>query len=179
VDVDALPEGVRLDPDLRIWRVLDREQLPPILRQWVIARVPRLAQASGVADVRDAAAALAKRFFEIPPQAMSQDALNQGTEPVLLVGLHADVDVALARADLPPRPVSLAGRGSAQVWTIARAAGPPVAVVSAKDAEALRALLSPLPHYGGQSWLVFDGRRALDRGVWPAPGRLIAVQNDR
>jgi hypothetical protein len=179
VDVDALPEGVRLDPDLRIWRVLDREQLPPILRQWVIARAPRLAQASGVADVRDAAVALAKRFFENPPQAMSQDALNQGTEPVLLVGLHADVDAALAHAGLPPRPVSLSGRGSAQAWTIAREAGPPVAVVSANDAEALRALLSPLPHYGGQSWLVFDGRRALDRGVWPAPGRLIAVQNDR
>ena len=179
VDVDALPEGVRLDPDLRVWRVLEREQLPPILRQWVIARAPRLVQVSSVGDVREAAMLLSKRFFETPAQAASQDALNQGTEPALLVGLHADVDAALARAGLPPRPVSLAGRGSAQAWTIARAAGPPVAVVSAKDADALRALLGPLPHYGAQSWLVFDDRRALDRGVWPAPGRLIAVQDDR
>ena len=38
---------------------------------------------------------------------------------------------------------------------------------------------APLPHYGAQSWLVFDGRRALDRGVWPAPGPLIAVQSER
>ena len=105
--------------------------------------------------------------------------MNQGTEPVLLMGLHADVDAALARAGLPPRPASLSGRGSAQVWTIAREAGPPVAVVSASDADALRALLGPLPHYGAQSWLVFDGRRVLDRGVWPAPGRLIAVQRER
>ncbi len=178
VDVDALPEGVRLDPDLRVWRVLDREQLPPILRQWIIARAPRLAQASTVGDVRDAAADLARRFFEIPPQVVSQDALNQGTEPVLLVGLHEDIDAAMAHAVLPPRLVNLAGRGSAQVWTIARAGGPPVAVISAVDADALRALLIPLPHYGAQSWLVFDGRRALDRGVWPAPGRLIAVQNE-
>jgi hypothetical protein len=177
--VDAMPEGVRLDPELRVWRVLDRAQLPPILRQWVIAQAPRLAQASGVEDVREAAVALAKRVFEIPPQPVSQDALNMGTEPVMLMGLHADVDAALAHAGLPPRPASLAGHGSAQVWTIAREAGPPVAVVSAKDAEALRALLGPLPHYGAQSWLVFDGRRALDRGVWPAPGRLIAVQNER
>jgi len=177
--VDAMPEGVRLDPDLRVWRVLDREQLPPILRQWVIARAPRWVLASEGADLREAAAALAKRFFEIPPQPASQDALNQGTEPVMLMGLHADVDTALAHAGLPPRPASLAGPGSAQVWTVARDAGPPVAVVSGKDADALRALLAPLPHYGAQSWLVFDGRRALDRGVWPAPGRFIAVQNER
>ncbi len=179
VDVDVLPEGVRLDPDLRVWRVLEREQLPPILRQWIIARAPRLVQLSSVGDVREAAVLLARRFFEIPAQAISPDALNHGTEPTLLIGLHADVDAALAHAGLPPRPASLAGRGSAQVWTIVREAGPPVAVVSAMDADALRSLLGPLPHYGAQSWLVFDDRRALDRGVWPAPRPLIAVQDDR
>ena len=177
--VDAMPEGVRLDPELRVWRVLDRAQLPPILRQWIVARAPRLAQASDADDVRDAAAALAKRFLEIAPQPTSRDALNSGTEPVMLIGLHADVDTALARAGLPPRPASLAERGSAQVWTVAREAGPPLAVISAGDADALRALLTPLPHYGGQSWVVFDGRRALDRGVWPAPGRMIAVKDER
>jgi hypothetical protein len=177
--VDAMPEGVRLDPELRVWRVLDRTQLPPILRQWFIARAPRWVQASSADDVREAATALAKRLFEAPPQPAAQDALHKGTEPVLLIGLHADVDGALAHAGLPPRPTSLAGRGSAQVWTLARDAGPPVAVVSARDADALRALLAPLTHYGAQSWLVFDGRRALDRGVWPAPGLLVAVQSER
>jgi hypothetical protein len=179
MNVDALPAGVRLDPDLRVWRVLEREQLPPILRQWVIARAPRLAQASGDEGVRDRALTLAKRLFENPPQASSQDALNQGTGPVMLMGLRADVDAALAHAGLPPRPAGVSGRGSAQVWTIAREEGPPVAVVSASDADALRALESPLPHYGAQSWLVFDGRRLIDRGVWPAPGRLIAVHDER
>ena len=176
LEVDALPEGVRLDPDLRVWRVLERAQLPPILRQWIIGRAPRLALASSANDVRAAAESLAQRLFEAPPQTIAPDDLDRGTEPVLLAGLHADVDAALARAVLPPRPASLAGRGSAQVWTVNREAGAPVAVVSAQDAEALRALLRPLPHYGGQSWLVFEGSRALDRGVWPAPGRLIPVQ---
>jgi len=177
--VNAMPEGVRLDPDLRVWRVLDRAQLPPILRQWVIARAPRWVQASDAGDVREAATALAKRFFEVPPQPTAHDGLTKGTEPVMLIGLHADVDRALAHAGLPPRPASLVERGSAQVWTLARDAGPPVAVVSAKDADALQALLTPLPHYGAQSWLVFDGRRALDRGVWPALGPLVALQSER
>jgi aminopeptidase N len=61
------------------------------------------------------------------------------------------------------------------VWTVQAASGAPLAVVSASDADALRALLRPLPHYGAQSWLRFDGSRLLARGVWPAPGPLLPV----
>jgi hypothetical protein len=171
----AAPEGVRLDPQLRLWRVLEREQQPPILRQWITARAPRLAQASNDAGVRAAAEALAQRLFENPPRAASLEDLDRSGEPMLLAGLHAEVDAALRRAGLPPRPAALAGRGSAQAWTLARDDGTALAVVSAQDAEALRALLRPLPHYGSQSWLAFDGSRLLERGVWPAPGRLVPV----
>ena len=176
LDVGTLPEGVRLDPELRVWRVLGQEQLPPILRQWITARTPRLAQASAAPEVRVAAAALARRFFEVEPQAVAPAGMVQGSGPVLLAGLHADVDAVLARAGLPPRPAPLAGRGSAQVWTVSGVAGAPVAVVSARDAESLLALLRPLPHYGAQSWLVFEDARAVERGVWPAAARLIPVR---
>lgn len=174
--LDAQPDGVRLDPDLRVWRLLDRQQLPPTLRQSILARAPRLVLASHAAEVRAAAESLAARLFETAPRIIALNDVARGTDPVLLAGLHADIDAALAGAGLPPRPAHLAGHGSAQVWTIDRAAGAPVAVVSAQDADALRALLRPLPHYGAQSWLVFDGNRVIERGVWPAPGRLIAVQ---
>ncbi|MBS1191673.1 MAG: putative aminopeptidase [Rhodocyclaceae bacterium] len=176
IDADRPPEGVRLDPDLRVWRFLEREQLPPILRQWIIAPSPRLAVAS--ASLGDAAQSLAQRLFEAPARPIGLGDIDKSTDPLLLAGLHADVDAALARAGLPPRPARLAGRGSAQVWTIEREAGAPLAVVSAQDADALQALLRPLPHYGSQSWLVFDGSRAVERGVWPAPGRLIPVPKE-
>ena len=176
VMLDALPDGVRLDPDLRVWHLLDRQQLPPTLRQWILAHTPRLALASHAGDVRAAAEALAARLFETAPRIVALDDVAHGTDPVLLAGLHPDIDAALARAGLPPRPAQLAGHGSAQVWTINRADGAPVAVVSAQDADALRALLRPLPHYGAQSWLVFDGNHVAERGVWPAPGRLVAVR---
>jgi hypothetical protein len=176
LDVAATPRGLRLDPELRLWRVLDREQLPPILRQWVIAQSPRLIHASESQPVRDAAAELARRLFEAAPGTVARDELARGTDPILIAGLHGEIDALLAASGLPPRPAALAGRGSAQVWTVQREAGPPLAVASAQDAEALRALLRPLPHYGAQSWLVFDGSRALDRGVWPAPGPLVPVR---
>ena len=43
-------------------------------------------------------------------------------------------------------------------------------IVTAADGTALAALLRPLPHYGHKSYAVFQGRRAIDTGIWPVPG---------
>ncbi|MBL8374356.1 M1 family aminopeptidase [Accumulibacter sp.] len=163
--VDRLPKSVRLDPDLRLWRMLAAGQLPPILRQWIVAREAQLLTVSGLPEVRAAATALASRLFEAPVREIAPDDVRRAATPVLLVGLHAEVDAALADAKLPPRPPDPDRRGTAQVWTMPGT--PALAVISANDAEALRALLRPLPHYGSQSWLVFDGGRAIERGIWP------------
>jgi len=176
LDVTATPESVRLDPDLRVWRLLERSELPPILRQWILARAPRLVVVSAQREVASAARALGKAFFESASREVPLPDVLSDREPVVLMGLSGDIDRALARLGLPDRPGSLGTRGSAQVWTVRN--GPsetPVAVVSARDAGSLKALTRPLPHYGAQSFLVFDGAHALERGVWPASGRSIAV----
>ena len=171
-----IPDGVRLDPGLRVWRALDPQQLPPILRRWILARAPCLALASSGTEFARAAQALAKALFENPAHTLTLAEIAAQSDPVLLVGLDADVDAALARLGVPPRPKALAGRGSARVWTVQRSGkAPPVAVVSVRDAAALLELQRPLPHYGAQSYLVFEGARAVRRGVWPAPARLIPV----
>lgn len=175
LDFDFEPVQLHLDPELRVWRLPEAEQLPPILRQWVLARSPHLVIADAQADMVQAASALAQRIFERSPKASGVEALTRGREPVLLVGSHDAIDAVLADHGLPARPEALRGRGTAQVWTLAQGDGPPLAVVSAQDPAALEALLRPLPHYGGQSWLVFDGSRVVARGVWDAPGRAVAV----
>ena len=180
IELDAVAEGIRLDPELRLWRVLDREELPPILRQWLIARAPRMAVVSPGAEFRLAAETLAKRFFEMPAKISSPAEALGGAEPALVVGLHRDVDAALSELGLPPRPATIGIRGSAQVWTVddarsGRRTGAPVAVVSVSDAESLKSLARPLPHYGAQSYLILDGGRVIERGIWPAPGRVIRV----
>jgi aminopeptidase N len=86
----------------------------------------------------------------------------------LIIGLTGEVAPLLARRGLAPIPPALAGRGTARVWTATRRNGRPLLVVAADDGRALEALLRPLPHYGGRSYLVFDGRRVIDKGVWPA-----------
>jgi hypothetical protein len=86
---------------------------------------------------------------------------------VLLAGTHADIDQALASTGLPRRPASLAGQGSAQVWTVSGKTFQ-LAVISGQDAAAIIALQRGLPHYGGQSWLIFEQGRAINKGIWPA-----------
>ncbi|MDH3772373.1 MAG: M1 family peptidase, partial [Nitrospirota bacterium] len=61
----------------------------------------------------------------------------------------------------------LAGKGTARSWTLRPPDRAPVLVVAAESAEALEALRGPLPHYGRRSFLVFDGREAVVKGVWP------------
>jgi hypothetical protein len=51
-----------------------------------------------------------------------------------------------------------------------------LAVVSARDVASLHALIRPLPHYGRQSYVIFDGAKAIRRGVWPT--RVQAVELD-
>jgi hypothetical protein len=161
------PRSVRLDPQLRVYRLLEREELPPILRQWIVARSPAVFFSSKTKT----GAMLAERLFESPYREVQA---LEGSEPVLIMGLHGDVDRALARLSLPPRPPMLAGKGTAQVWTV-QGAATPVAVISAKDEAALDALARPLPHYGAQSYLAFEGARAIERGTWPPASRTVPV----
>lgn len=179
LDVGAKPESVRLDPELRVWRELQARELPPILRLWIVARAPQYVVATSGARVDALAAKLARRLFETPPQRAAESGPT-GSEPLLIVGLQPDVDAWLARAGLPPRPAMPDAQATAWVWTIPELPQRqrPVAVVSARDAQSLEALLRPLPHYGAQSYLVFDGAKAVARGVWPvaAPAVPVAVR---
>ncbi|HZN26119.1 MAG TPA: M1 family aminopeptidase [Burkholderiales bacterium] len=179
LQLNDVPEGIRVDPELRVWRMLDRAELPPILRQWIVARAPRLVIAAAGRDVWVAAHNVARTFFESAPREVSVATLIESQDPVLIAGLHHEVDALLASHGLPPRPTVFEGRGSAEVWTIEQAGkGAPIAVVSARDAASLGAISRALPHYGAQSYLVFDGSRVITRGVWPAQARVVRVAHE-
>ncbi|MDI3489291.1 MAG: aminopeptidase [Thauera sp.] len=177
--VARVPQALRLDPELRVWRLPDTAQLPPILRQWMLAPAPRVVIANDAdVAVRDTGQTLAARLFERPARLVGRDALKAPADGTLLVGTHAAVDATLAGAGLPPRPPTLGLRGGAQVWTLRTDAGTTLAVVSARDVAELAALQRPLPHYGGQSWLVAEAGRVVERGVWDAPGTAVPVLRD-
>jgi hypothetical protein len=158
---DAEPQKVAIDPDYRLFRRLAPGEAPPILRDVTLNPATRLVIAG---PERDAARALAARLMD----AGAREATDGEDGPVAVIGTTEAVAKALADLHLAPVPSALAGKGTARVWTARTEAGAAVLVVSADDRAALEALLRPLPHYGRQSYLVFQGREAIERGVWPA-----------
>lgn len=173
IDLDARPLSVAVDPEYRLFRRLAPGEAPPILRDVTLDPATRLVLAG---PHQDLGRALASRLMDAGAAAGEPLA---GT-PVAVIGITADVYGALARLGLEPVPEGLAGKGTARVWTARTAGGMPALVVAAEDRAALEALLRPLPHYGRQSYLVFQGREAVERGIWP-PGdnplkRAVAVE---
>ncbi len=152
------------DPDFRVWRRVDPQVFPPILREVFVA--PRASVVVADAELQAAAQALAQRLLDAKSAPVGANLPASG--PVLIIGLAAHIDAWLARHGLAARP--LAQRGTAQVWAGRDKGGRPYVVVAARDAAALAALQRGLPHYGRQSWLVFEGARAAEKGVWPPLG---------
>ena len=161
------PVELALDPDLRLFRRLGPGEAPPILRQIMLdpATVTVLPGTPGPAV--DAARALAEKLQDHPLNVHAGPERVSGV-PLLVIGLSGEVDEWLASRFLGRKPDVLAGKGSAVVWTDTIRQGKTLAVVSARDADALTALLRPLPHYGRQSYLVFDGPKMIESGVWPS-----------
>ena len=159
----SAPTAVRIDPEHDVFRRLLPGESPPILRDVTLSREARVVVAAADDAAGAAAWALAARLLEAPDEVATDEI---GPEPLLLVGTAAEVAEVLSQQGWGPVPESLTGRGTARAWTLRRAGGAPVLAVAAEDAAALEALLRPLPHYGGKSYLVFEGRRALDSGLW-------------
>jgi aminopeptidase N len=163
LELPAEPLQVALDPELRLLRRLAAAEAPPILREAMLAGNPVLVTATANAAIEAAARELAASFFERAP------AVGKPASTRFVAGLHADIDDWLARQGMASRPAVLAAtRGSAQVWTVRAGDGRIVVLVSVQDAPSLAALTRPLPHYGRESYLVFEGARMLERGTWPA-----------
>jgi len=157
------PPFAGADPDFRIWRRVDPAVFPPILREVFVA--PQASVLVTDETIKSAAQALAQRVLDARPAIVDR---LPAKGPVLIFGLDATIDGWLVAQGLPARPLPpLAQRGTAQVWAGRNGNQRPYVVVAARDANALSALQRGLPHYGKQSWLVFDGARAAEKGVWP------------
>jgi len=161
------PTAVRVDPGHDLFRRLLPGEAPPILRDVTLAADTATFVVTTDEGAQQVARQLAARLLDTPPRFEPGKPSNLSHTPILIVGLTFQVEEYLADAGLGRVPDSLAGRGSARVWTARTDGGLPVLVVAADDVEGLKALLRPLPHYGGKSYLVFQGRRAVETGVWP------------
>ncbi|GAB6051869.1 hypothetical protein JCM17960_06890 [Magnetospira thiophila] len=166
--LDGPPVSLSVDPDFDLFRRLDPSESPPILRDVTLSEKTQVKLLTDDDDESNhGALQLAWRMMEGAPKLMTEDVVS-ATDPMLIIAIGPGrAKTYLAEAKLPPMPDSLAGRGTARVWVNRRDNGLPVMVIEADDATALAALLRPLPHYGRQSFLVFEQSKAQDKGLWP------------
>jgi len=150
-------------------------EAPPILREVMINAATRTVLLPSDAGIRKIAGTLAGKLQDRKPQIITPDE-PFSTAPVLVIGLDSEVDAWLAARRLPAKPDEINNKGTAQVWTLPRTEGRSLTVIAAKDAASLEALIRPLPHYGRQSYLAFDGRQAIEKGVWPMLVQKVVVK---
>jgi hypothetical protein len=102
-------------------------------------------------------------FFERAPDIVaSGEALP--AKPILIVGTEEGVRSLLERNELPraslPAQSSASGRRGGSIGSRTSSSRP-------RTRRSFRSITGPLPHYGSQSYIVFQGRSAVERGVWP------------
>lgn len=169
------PLSVSLDPDLHLFRQLTPGEAPPILREVMVNPVTETILLPDQGEVRQIAETLASKLQQRTPRIVASSQ-QLSPAPTLVIGLQPEIDAWLAARHLPARPEVVSHKGTAQAWTLARAGGASLAIVSAQDAASLEALIRPLPHYGRQSYITFENRQAVERGIWPMRVQQVAVE---
>jgi len=162
------PLSVGIDQRHDLFRRLASDEAPPILRDVTLnAETLTVVAVNGSDSAAEVAEELAARTLDTGFRLANADEEAIGSAPLMLVGIAGEMAPVLAKAGIQSVPTTLESRGTARSWVAAREGAPPALVVEADDEQALSALLRPLPHYGRQSFLVFEGRKVIEKGVWP------------
>ena len=167
--------ALRVDPDYRLFRRLPIDEVAPIIRSLIVAPNAVTIIADAPPEYRDVGRNIAVGLLEAGWRSGDVNSAMAANAPLLLVGTTLQVAEALKRAGLPSPPDQLAGRGTARVWMARYRGDIPLLVVEGNDIDALRQTSAATRHYGANSYLVFDGSKVVDRGVWLLPSRSLQV----
>lgn len=177
---DARPLSIQFDPDSDVFRKLQSGEAPPILRDITLDPEARTVILSGDDEFGEIAKQLAGRLLESAPRVEGLERAQQSKRPLLVITRGDRLPDLLERLQIGLPPELAGTNHSAAAWTARRPAGNPVLVISAENSGELQSLLRPLPHYGGQSYVLFAAGRALQRGIWPITrGALYRELDDR
>jgi hypothetical protein len=161
------PLSLHFDPQNNLFRRLQPHETPPILRDITLNPASAVDIIGSQAEFADNARLLATRLLDSDPQYLEAGRSRESGQPLMLIVDFEQLQAQLERLQLQvPEDLPNVGHDAA-AWTARLADNTPVLVVTAASATALRALLRPLPHYGGQSYVLFDAGRAHSRGLWP------------
>jgi hypothetical protein len=167
--------ALRIDPDYRLFRRLPIDEVAPTIRSLVVAPNAVAIIADAPPEFKDVGRDIAAGLLEAGWRLDDVNSAMAANAPLLLVGTTLQVAEALKRAGLPSPPDQLAARGTARVWMARYRGDIPLLVVEGNDIDALSQTTAAIRHYGANSYLVFDGSKVIDRGVWLPTSRSLQV----
>lgn len=167
--------AVSLDPDVKLLRRLGKGESPPILRDVMLSERTSLITLNSDPAFRDEAFRLAARLLEGTTEEGTADSLPDTA--AMVVGSTSQVGDYLRRQfpEAEPEQPDVSGKGDVSVWTVRGSRGP-LLCIAAPDAASLGSVARSLPHYGKQSWLVFNHGRPVGRGIWPSVPQTLKVE---
>ncbi len=160
------PNFVTLDPDFNVFRKLAEGETPPILRDVTLSNQAKLVVLGQDVKFKATAQQLAEQIMDTRIDAQSQTADILHDKDYLVIGTPKDIKTYLAQRPSLHPPAGLPLEGTAKAWVIHHKNKATIAFIEAKNQEALKALLRPLPHYGRRSYVVFNGAKVTAKGVW-------------
>jgi len=166
IDLTGSPLAVHIDPGFDVARKLLLGESPPIFRDVTLSRDTQVVVAPSDTNISAAAGTLAGRLLQREFGSVAPERVEESSAPLLVVGLSDDV-LALRAAVLAGPAQDLTDEGTARAWVEAGPDGMPWMFVSANDPGTLQQILRPLPHYKSRSFVVFEGRKAIRKGLWP------------
>ena len=166
-ETDSRPIAIEFDPGNHLFRRLDRAETPPILRDVTLNPTTVVEIVGADADFDEAARALAGRLLDTRVPEPAPGAARQPEQPLLLIVASARLADELERRGLRiPETLPDIDYDNA-AWTTRFENQTPALIISSPSSAALTDLLRRLPHYGGQSYVLFRNGRAQVRGLWP------------
>jgi aminopeptidase N len=161
------PLSIQLDPQNDLFRRLQTSETPPILRDITLDPATVTLIASEQPAFVASAQTLAGRLLDNAPRILGPGQSREPAQPLLLITSADRLAGQLEQLQLKIPGELPDVRYGAAAWTARLANNTPVLVISAESTAQLQALLRPLPHYGGQSYVLFDEGHAQSRGLWP------------
>lgn len=164
------PQSLNFDPQNDLFRRLETSETPPILRDITLNPASVVLIAGAEPGFVDGARQLVERLLDNKPQFLQPGQMPKPLQPLLLIVRSDEAIEQLARLQIKIPEDLPTLEHDAAAWTTRLSDNTPVLVVRADSSAALQALLRPLPHYGGQSYVLFSGGRAHSRGLWQLAG---------
>jgi aminopeptidase N len=175
VTTEAVASAVQVDPQFEVWRKLDPEEAPPILRDVIAAESVQVAALQET--LGEAVSVLAKGFIEGGVTIIKSPAVADTGKPLIIAGSKTGVAAFLENSSLAARPAQI-DTGVVEVWIVPDTTRKLVVIAiepGPDEGHDWSRLGQRLRHFGRYAWVsIAEGGKAA-RGTWPIQSPPIAV----